>query len=442
MSSRYKKSEALFHKAKTITPGGIHSTQRNFKPFPLFFKKAHGSKVEDLDGNEYIDYHLGFGSVILGHNHPAVVKAVKEQLEIGDLWGLGGNELEYQVAEMIVRHLPSAEMVRFCNSGSEATYHAVRLARAYTKRKKLLKFEGAYHGWHDYLNIGVSPTQSSNHAQPESEGTLPEASQHTMVAPFNDLEATEKIITKHQEDLAAVFVEPFMHNCGIIMPGEGFLEGLAEITQRLGILQVFDEVITGFRHGLGGAQEALGITPDLTTLGKAFANGFPAAAVCGSKEIMSRIQPTGGVDVSGTYSGHPISMVAARASIRELEKGEVYQKMNELSRYLAKEIKSIISDLDLDAQVQQYRSIFTVYFTKKTIFNYRALKRHNNQAAFHRYASKLREEGILITPNSRKRSHLSASHTQEDAQKTLTAIERSLAAVKDAEPNARGGYPR
>ncbi len=431
MASRYSKSEALYRKARKITPGAVHSTQRTFEPFPLFFKMAHGSKIEDLDGNQYIDYHLGFGSVILGHNHPTIVKAVREQLDTGDIWGLGSNELEFQVAGKIVQHLPSAEMVRFCNSGSEATYHAVRLARAYTNRKKLLKFEGAYHGWHDYLNVGLSSPLSKKDPTPQSEGTLPEASQHTLIASYNNLVETERIIEEHGKDLAAIFVEPFMHNCGVIMPDEGFLQGLRELTDKHGIVLVFDEVITGFRHGLGGAQEALGVTPDLTTLGKAFANGFPAAAVCGITEIMKQVQPLGGVDISGTYSGHPISMAAARASIRELEKGESYRWMNKWCSFLAKETQSIIDDMKIDAQVQSYGSIFTIYFTRRTIKNYRDLKKHNDEEAFHKFTNKMRDEGILITPIPRKRCHLSASHTSEDAKKTVKAMELSLRALKD-----------
>jgi len=319
-----EKSKKLFEEARRFTPGGVHSGIRFSKPYPIFIERACGSRIYDVDNNEYVDYHLAFGPVILGHSPTRVIEAVKDQLDRGIIFGLS-NELEVKVARKIIQHVPSAQMVKFCNTGTEATYHAVRVARAFTRRNKIIKFEGAYHGWHDYVNISVGPSLGEAGPKelpdpvPDSEGIPKNILESTIILPFNDLSVLEKTIRKYEDEIAAVITEPIMHgNACCTMPKEGYLKALREICDQYNVLCIFDEIVTGFRHGLGGAQRIFGIKPDITTFAKAMANGFPVAAVCGREDIMTMFSPLGEVDFGGTYNGNPISMAAALATIREL----------------------------------------------------------------------------------------------------------------------------
>ncbi|UCH32539.1 MAG: aminotransferase class III-fold pyridoxal phosphate-dependent enzyme, partial [Candidatus Bathyarchaeota archaeon] len=283
------KSKKLFEEAKKLTPGGVHSAIRFLEPYPIFISEAKGAKIYDVDGNDYIDYHLAFGPVVLGHAPSSVVAAVRDQVRKGIIFGLS-NELEVEVAKKIKTHVPSAQMSRFCNSGTEATYHAIRVARAYTKRDKIVKFEGAYHGWHDYVSVSSNPSlkdagpRESPVSVPDTEGLSGEIVKNTIVVPFNDTEAIEKTIKKHRANIAALITEPILHgNAACIVPKDGFLRFLREITEENDIVLIFDEVVSGFRHNLGGAQKLFNVTSDLTTFGKAMANGFPVAAVCGKR---------------------------------------------------------------------------------------------------------------------------------------------------------------
>jgi len=414
------KSAKLFEKAKKVAPGGVHSDFR--QAFPIFFESANGSRIADVDGNSFIDYHNAFGAILLGHRNPLVMNAVMKQLERGDLWGMGSSELELEVAERIVRTVPSAEKVRFCNSGSESTYHAVRLARAYTGKRKIIKFEGSYNGWHDYLDIGVFPSADSfGMNAPNSGGMLREASEQTLAVPYNDIQAFEKAVHQHEDDIAAVIIEPILHSCGCILPKQGFLESIREITEKRSIVLIFDEVITGFRHALGGAQDLLKVTPNLTVFAKAMANGFPAAAVCGEDEIMNRIEPVGDVHMAGTFCGHSISMAAAKATMEQLEGGKVHETLEQSGDFLQKRLTGIIHEESVPAQVSRFRSVFAVYFTDKRIENYRDLKVNNDEELFKLYCSKMREQGIFIPPQAYKRSHLTAAHSKEDLEVTLSA---------------------
>ena len=422
----FEKSQELFKRAKSIAPAGVHSDFRH--AFPVFFETAEGSHIMDADGNTFIDYHNAFGAILLGHRNPRVVAAVREQLERGDLWGMGSNQLELDVAQKIVDNVPSAEKVRFCNSGSEATYHALRLARAYTKRRKIVKFEGSYNGWHDYLDLGVFPTvENIEKQEPNSGGILEEASVHTVAIPYNDVGRFEETVRTYGDDIAAVIVEPILHSCGCILPREGFLETLREITEKKAIQLIFDEVITGFRHSLHGAQGVLGVTPDLTVFAKAIANGFPAAAVCGTNELMNQCEPLGNVHVAGTFSGHPISMAAAKATIEQLEDGNVHEKLTRAGEDLRRQLSILLTEAKLPAQVAGFRSIFAVYFTDKSISNYRDLKVNNNEALFRTYCKKMHEQGIFIPPQAFKRCHISAAHSHEDLEATLLASKNAIA---------------
>ena len=432
---KLNKSRKLFEEARKLTPGGVHSSIRFFDPYPIFISKAKGSKIYDVDGNEYIDYHLAFGPVVLGHGHPGVVTAVKDQLSTGIIYGLS-NELEVEVAKKIKTHVPSAQMVRFCNSGTEATYHAIRVARAYTKRWKIIKFEGAYHGWHDYVSVSSSPSlrdagpRESPASVPDTDGLPTEVAKNTIVVPFNDPEVLEKTIKKHKGDIAALITEPILHgNATCIPPKKGFLKILREITMKYDIVLIFDEVVTGFRHGIGGAQKLFNVTPDLTTFGKAMANGFPVAAVCGRKDIMEMFKPTGRVDYGGTFNGNPISMAATLATIRELEKGDVCQRLFNLGENLRNQLNEIVAELELKAQAVGFGSVFQLLFTEKKIRDYRDTLTSNTEL-FKKFQREMMGKGIFILPHANKRCHLSAAHTNEDIRYTIQNVREILKNIK------------
>jgi glutamate-1-semialdehyde 2,1-aminomutase len=429
------KSKELFEEARKLTPGGVHSGLRFFDPYPIFISRAKGARIFDVDGNEYIDYHLAFGPVVLGHCHPGVVAAVKDQLKEGIIFGLC-SESEVAVAKKIKMHVPSAQMIRYCNSGTEATYHALRVARAYTKRDKIVKFEGAYHGWHDYVAVSTSPSLKDAGPSelpasvPDTEGLCKEIVKNTIVVPFNDPEVLEKTINKHKNDIAALITEPILHgNSTCVLPEKGFLEFLREITSKYDIILIFDEVVTGFRHSLGGAQKLFNVRPDLTTFGKGMANGFPVAAVCGKREVMERFSPTGKVDYGGTFNGNPVSMAATLATIKELENGDAYRKLFRLGDVLRSRLEGVISELKLRAQIVGFGSIFQLLFTEKKIRNYRdALT--SNAEEFKKFHRGMMNKGIFILPHANKRCHLSAAHTDEDVEHTIETMTEILRVVK------------
>lgn len=416
----YSKSKDLAERAVKVVPGGVHSPLRRTEPL-IIWDKAKGSKIYDVDGNEYIDYHLGFGPIILGHCHPKVNKAVAEQLERADLFGVGATELEVKAAEKIVEHVPSAEMVLFCNSGTEATYHAIRLARAIKKRKKVIKFEGCYHGWHDDLLVSyLPPADQLGKPWPESAGTLPETIEQVIVLPFNDIDAVEKAIKKNRNEIAAVILEPIMHDVGCILPKDGFLQALRELTKENDVFLIFDEIITGFRHHIGGVQKLFGVTPDITTLGKALANGYPIAAICGKEDVMKRFKTAEGGDVyySGTFNAHPISISACLATIAELESGKVHEHLFGLGEMMRKGLSKTIEELELKAQVRGFGSIFVTYFTDMPINDWKDLLT-NDDEMFVSYRKRMIERGIFFIPLRLKRCHISASHKKEDVNKTI-----------------------
>jgi glutamate-1-semialdehyde 2,1-aminomutase len=430
-----KASEELFQRAKSVTPGGTFDAMRMTQPSKIAFSKAYGSHVWDVDNKEYIDCHLGFGPLILGHRHPKVIDAVLAQLETGDIWNAGINELEVKVAEKISDHVPSAENVRFSPSGTEAVSLAIRLARAYTKRKKLIKFIGAYHGTHDDVLVDILPPHQAKgkridkEAYVESDG-LSEGVHNTLTVPYNNIEAVEEAFKENKEEIAAVIVEPVMHSAvGCILPEDGFLNSLRETTERNGSLLIFDEVITGFRHALGGVQSIYHIMPDLTIFAKALANGFPIAAVGGVRDVMNHLMPRGGVVQYGTYIAHPVSLAAAEATISVLETGEPYKVMINACQLAAKEIESTIEDLEVDAHVISFKSILMVYFTRRRIREYKDLVFNNNEASI-KFKRRLLEEGILTLPLPLKRFHFSAVHSSNDVKVFTEAARTVLSTLK------------
>jgi len=426
-----EKSKKLFEEAEIFTPGGVHSGLRFFKPYPIFVERARGSRIYDVDGNEYVDYHLAFGSVLLGHSSENVTRAVKAQLEKGSIYGLS-NKLEVEVAKKIIQHVPSAQMVKFCNTGTEATYHAIRLARAFTGKTKIIKFEGAYHGWHDYVNISVGPSPREAGPKelptpvPDSKGIPRNVVENTIVLPFNNLRVVERTARKHGNEIAALITEPIMHGSACcILPKSGYLQALREICDRYSILYIFDEVVTGFRHGLGGAQKIFGVTPDITTFAKAMANGFPVASVCGKKEIMAMFSPSGEVDFGGTYNGNPISMAAALATIQELETQEVYNHLFKLGSLVRKRLREVIGKLNIEAQIVGFGSVFQIALTNNKIENYRSVSALNNEK-YEAFQRELMKRHVFIIPKAKKRCHISAAHTIGEVETTLEAMEDSL----------------
>jgi glutamate-1-semialdehyde 2,1-aminomutase len=425
-----KSSQILTEKEKTVTVGGVHDELRYTEPYNMFFTRARGSKLRDVEGKTYTDFLLGYGPLILGHCHPKVVQAVKKAVDSGDLWGIGSTEPEYQLAEKVTRLIPSAEKVRFCNAGSDATFHAIRLARAVTGRKKILKFEGGYHGWHDYVDISVMPPADKvGTPWPVSAGCLPEAMAQTLVIPWNDFDALERTVTDHRDELAAIITEPILHNIGVVMPQDGFLQRIRELTEQHGIIFILDEVITAFRHSIGGAQKLFGIKPDLTTIAKAMANGYPIGGLAGRADIMDHLKPIGDVHMAGTYYSNPISMAAGLATISQLERGNVHEHMDGIVDVVTKGLTQLIEDFNLKAQVKRFHSIFTLYFTDAEIKNYSSVL-SNNAEMFSKYWKTMRDEGIILSTHHLKRCHVSAVHTRADANQFLKAAKKALAQLK------------
>lgn len=417
---------SLFQRATAVTPGGVNSGTRGL-PDPIVWKDAEGAYMVDAEGKRYLDYHAAFGPIVLGHNHPAVNVAVAQAMTQVDLTGAGTTELEIRLAEKVVEHLPSAEMALIFGAGSEATYMAQRLARAVTGRNKLVKFQGCFHGWHDYLLMNViSPPEKIGQKDPASAGMLPEAIDNTLVLPFNDSEALEQLVTARGHEIAAIILEPIPHNIGCVLPKDEFVQALRRLCDARGIVLIFDEVITGFRHGLGGYQETLGVTPDLTTMAKAIANGYPCAVLAGRRDLMMRFSSAGGdVMVAGTYNGHPVATAAALATIAELEDGTVHKRIFRLGEKARRGMQEIADRLDISMTVAGYGSVFVPYFMTGAINRYADLLANNTEADTF-FRSEMTRRGVFMLPMAMKRNHVSAAHTDADIDRTLNVAEDVL----------------
>jgi glutamate-1-semialdehyde 2,1-aminomutase len=418
----------LMERARRVIPGGVNSSNRAL-PWPLVITEAAGAYVTDADGQRYLDYHAAFGPLILGHNHPRVNDAVRAAIERLDIIGAGVTDIEVELAETIVRHVPSAERVLLTNSGSEATFAALRLARAVTGRNKILKFQGTYHGWHDSVLMNViSPPEKIGQYDPLSLGMLPEAIQQTLILPFNDVEAIAEMLQQRADEIAAVIVEVIPHNIGCVLPRPAFLQALRDLTRAHGVVLIFDEVITGFRHSLGGYQAISGVTPDLSTFAKAMANGYPIAALVGKAEYMDRFGPGGGVMFAGTYNGHPVGVSAALATIAELEDGSVHRHCFDLARQAAAGIQQIGDELGIPMNVAVFGSVFVPYFMEGPIETYTDLLR-NDTARDLWFRRTMCERGIFMLPTALKRNHVSAAHTQADIDRTVETARDVLRAT-------------
>ena len=420
---------SIRERAQSVLPGGVSGAIRSVVP-DLTFMRASGAYLFDEQGKRYIDYLGGFGPILLGHCHPEVNQRVMETLSQVDLIGIGAHELEVQLAEKLCQHVPSAEKTAFCNSGSEATYLALRLARAVTGRQKIIKFQGCYHGWHDAVLMNViSEPERVGHKDPLSSGMLPQAIEHTSILPFNDLDTLTTFLKDAGEEIAAIILEPLPHNMGCILPTNAFLTGLRQLTQRYGIVLIFDEIITGFRHGLGGYQKIAGVTPDLTTLSKAIANGYPLAAVVGRADILDHCQPGGDVYFAGTFNAHPAGISAALATIEILERPESYPRLFQLGDRLRQGLRLIVQRLGLPATVAGFGSVFVLYFLEPPLTCYDDLLR-NNTTHFLTYRRHLIEHGIYELPVNLKRSYISLAHSEQDIDETLTIAEHVLTTMK------------
>jgi glutamate-1-semialdehyde 2,1-aminomutase len=421
----------LLEESTRYTPGGHHTSIRLIDP-PLCVRRAKGAYLWDENHKRYIDYHAAFAPIVLGHCYPAVVERVIETICENDLYGVSTTRLELEVAKKIVEHLPSVEQVLLCCTGSEATFHAIRLARAVTGRRKIIKFQGCYHGWHDYVlrNI-ISEPQFVNKWDPGSAGMLREAVESTLVCRFNDLEDVEEAIHRNCRDVAGLILELIPHNVGCIMPKQEFLEGLRRICDREGIVLIFDEVITGFRHHIGGYQSICGVTPDVTTMGKAIANGFPIAAIGGKRTIMERFNTRVGGDVffSGTFNGHASCLAAALATIETLETGEVHDHIFRLGEKMRQGLGEIVRRNSYPCTIAGFGSVYTMYFmSERPVESFDDLVQ-NDKALYIRYRQELMQRGVFELPMNLKRNHLSFSHTDADVDLSLTAAEESLHAT-------------
>jgi glutamate-1-semialdehyde 2,1-aminomutase len=412
-------SAALLERAAASIPGGVNTCRRRSEP-RLCFARGQGAYLWDLEGRRYVDYHAAYGAIFLGHSHPEVTERVARATRERVLFGVGVTEAEVELAETLTRHIPCAEQVVVCNSGSEATYHAIRLARGVTAREKILKFAGFYNGFHDSVLVDtVTPG-------PGSAGMLQASVDATIVCRFNDLDDVEQAFARNPEQIAAVVVEPIAHNSPGIMPAPGFLEGLRAVCDREETLLVFDEVITGVRHHLGGAQKILGVTPDLATFGKAIANGYPLAAVAGRRAHMERFNTTatGDVHFGGTYNGGTVGVEAALATLQHLERHPVHDHVYRLGERMREGLREIGAEAGIPVLASGYGSLFVLLFMEGPLNDFTDVLR-NDAKLFGRYRRELVARGIFEMPESLGRSHISAAHTDDD-------VDRSLEAARDA----------
>lgn len=426
------KSEALFDRANGVIPGGVNTARRKIDP-PLCVARARGAYIEDVDGNTYVDYHAAYGAIFLGHSWPSVTEAVTQAAETAVLPGVGVTELEVRLAEKLTEHVPSAERVVFCGSGSEATYHAVRLARAATNRRYILKFQGLYHGFHDYVlrNVMSEPGKIGRR-DPHSAGMLPEAVDSTLVCRFNDLEDVRSAFATHGEDIAAVIVEPIAHNSPSILPAEGFLEGLRAVCDQHGAVLIFDEVITGIRHHLGGFQSIADVTPDVTCLAKALGNGFPIAAVAGAARLLDRFNTTaiGDVTFAGTYNGGGVPVAAALATIETIEQEPVHRHVFALGDRMREGLRELAAEKGVAAIVSGYGSLYVMLFMDGELRSYDDVQR-NDHELFVGYRRELVRRGVFEMPENIGRNHISYSHTEADIDFSLEVAREALGAALD-----------
>ena len=421
-------SKNLFARAKKIIPSGINSPVRYYDPYPFFVKKAKGSIMWDEDGKNYIDYCNGYGALLLGHGRKEIISAVKKQLEKGTLY-CTPTKIEVELSELISENFPSMEKVRLVNTGSEATMTAIRLARGFTKKKKIIKFEGCYHGAHDYVLVKAG-SGAAHIGMSVSEGSLEEVSKNTLVVQYNNSNELQSLLEK-EKDVAAVIIEPVLANMGLVQPEKSFLNDVRKITSENDVVLIFDEVVTGFRMSTGGAQKYFTIKPDITTLGKALGNGFPIAAVGGKREIMDMLSPEGKVYQASTYAGNPVSVSAGISSVKTMNKlqSKLYPKLEKNCTKLVSAIHDLASDMKIPHQINSISSMFQIFFTDVPVVDYSSAKKAD-MLKFKKLFEVLLKNGIFIAPSQFETIFLSYEHSKDDIQKTISAYEKALKAVK------------
>jgi glutamate-1-semialdehyde 2,1-aminomutase len=426
---RTDRSSELFARARRRLPGGVNSPARSWGGVggsPLFFARGSGARVHDADGNEFIDYVCSWGPLILGHAHPAVVRAVEEAARRGTSYG-APTEVEVRMAELVCSALPSIEMVRFVNSGTEATMSALRLARAYTGRNRIVKFEGAYHGHEDALLVKAG-SGAAAHGVPTSAGIHPAYAADTLVAPYNDLPAVEALFDRNADEIAAVIVEPVAGNMGVVVPAAGYLEGLRALTREHGALLIFDEVITGFRVGWGGAQGLYGVAPDITTLGKIVGGGLPVGAYGASAEIMAKVAPLGPMYQAGTLSGNPLAMAAGLATLSELQAPGVYDALETTAAKLSDGLREAFSEHEVPATINRCGSLLTVFFTDRPVEGWEDAAR-SDAKRYAKFFHAMVEEGVYLPPSQYEAWFVSLAHGESDIEETVQATARALRRV-------------
>ena len=423
---RYPTSAKLFEIAKTIIPGGVNSPVRAFRNVggdPFFVRRAKGSRIEDIDGKSYIDYIGTWGPAILGHAPMSVINAVHEAAKNGLYFGIP-NVLEVEMAQMITSWVPSVEKVRMTNSGTEATMSAIRLARGYTKRDKIIKFDGCYHGHSDSLLVAAG-SGALTHGEPDSAGVPAAFAAETIVLPFIDPAAVEAAFLQWEGQIAALILEPYPANAGLILPQPGFLSFLREITERNGTVLIFDEVMTGFRLGKAGVQGLEHIMPDLSCFGKVIGGGLPVGAFGGKAAIMDYLAPLGPVYQAGTLSGNPLAMVAGITQLHELEKAGAYEKLDEIGAYLQGGVEIILTQKGIPHRMNRVGSMFCLFFTDQEIINLDSVKTQD-MALFRKLFWSLLDKGVYIAPSPYETGFLSLAHTREDIDYTLDALEKAV----------------
>jgi len=428
---RMERSQALLQEYGSIVPGGVHSNFRR----PVYFAKARGSRLWDIDGNEYVDCVINNGACILGHADPDIEKAVIETVKTGLTNGLE-TELSLKVAKQLHGMVPSAEQVRFANTGTEAVMKALMIARAFTGKEKIVKVEGGYHGWFDEAQVSVHPDPSlagpPNSPCPvlATSGIRENTLDTVLVIPFNNLVVLERTLEQHQDEIAALILEPVMFNCGCILPQPGYLEEVRRLTRKHKVILIFDEIITGFRLSPGGAQERFGVIPDITVFAKAIANGYPLSAVVGRKDLMELTKPGGKVLYGGTYNGHQVALAAASVCLEKLEDGHVQEHLQALGQRLSDAFNERAEELGVAARIQHCGGKFQVYFTDQAVVDYRTATAadQDRYLAFHRVVF---DEGIWMKDSYLFHHGITYAHDENDITAIIKAFDKGLEAVKE-----------
>ena len=422
-------SQSLFAKAKTVIPGGVNSPVRAFKSVgcdPIFIKQAAGSRITDVDGNEYIDYVGSWGPMILGHCHPKVVEAIQKTAASGASFG-APTERETELAEMVCGAYPNIEMIRMVSSGTEATMSAIRLARGYTGRDKILKFDGCYHGHADSLLVKAG-SGLATFGVPTSPGVPADFAKHTLTATYNDLEEVKQVVAANKGELACIILEPIAGNMGCVPPVAGFLEGLRTLCDAEGIVLIVDEVMTGFRVAYGGAQERFNVRGDLVCLGKIIGGGLPVGAFGGKREIMQALSPDGGVYQAGTLSGNPLAMSAGIATLKLLQEEGFYQKIEEKSLYLEKGLKDAAGKSPLATCFQRVGGMFCTFFQDGPVNSFADAVKSDTEA-FGRFFRSMLDSGINLAPSQFEAGFMSVAHSQDDLDQTIEAAAKAFASL-------------